>query len=1146
MKSPTDKNLNPKLSGKANKISDDKIKCRTLFSNANEAIIIVQNGKIKFFNPMMLKMSGLKETDLKGRTFLDLIFAEDQARAKLNEEKQIKGEIITKRESLRILNSKGELRWIDFNKILIKWRGQPATLNFLTDVTDRKITEDEKYISEIRYRRLFESAKDGILILNADNGDIVDVNPFLIDLLEYSKDQFLAKKVWELGPFRDIYKNQDKFLELQKEEYIRYADLPLETLNGKKIDVEFVSNVYLVNDQKVIQCNIRNITDRKQAEKALINSEIKNRTLVEHLPQRIFIKDINSKYILCNGNYSRDLGVAPDEIVGKDDYAFFPRELAEKYQTDDHRVMSEGMLKEFVEKYMISGQARWTHVIKIPYRDANEKIIGVLGIFEDITERKVAEKKINFLADIVQSSGEAIIGKNLDGIITSWNKGAENIYGYAENEVIGKSISLLALPDTLNEDSEIVDKIRTGHHVTNYETVRRRKDGREIHVSLSVSPILNDNGEIVATSTIAHDITERKRLEDTLIKERNLLQTLIDNLPDYIYAKDRDGKFILGNSAIVSQVGLKSKEELIGKTDFDFFPKGLAEKFQNEEEKILISGKPLIDYEGPTIDQGKEKWISTSKVPLQDNLGNVFGTVGIGHDITARKIAEQSMRLQSAALQAAANAIVITDIEGKIQWVNRAFCELTGFNEEETIGKNPRELVKSDEHKPEFYNDLWKTILDGKTWKGEIINRKKNGRLYDEEMTINPLRDPEGKISHFIAIKQDITERKKAETVLRENEADLKRAQSVAHIGTWQMNIINKALTWSPETYKIFGLPPDIELSYDKFISCVHPDDLDRVKETMGDLLKMVPTYLEHRINVGDQVKWVREIDELEMDAAGIPVRRIGTVQDITLQKLSEGKIHLLNNELETRIEQRTRQLVEANKELETFAYSISHDLRAPLRSINGYSEILKKEYKDKLGDEGKRVIDTVIRNSTRMGQLIDDLLEFSRLGRHNLVTAPVNMQTIVEEVVNEISSQAEDRKIEIKINSLPPCTADPSMIRQVWINLVGNAVKYSRKKESASIEIGSSTDNGSISYFVKDNGTGFDMKYYHKLFNVFQRLHNLTEFEGTGVGLALVKRIVTRHGGKVWAEGKIDEGATFYFSLTNPSSSGKERNKRS
>lgn len=220
------------------------------------------------------------------------------------------------------------------------------------------------------------------------------------------------------------------------------------------------------------------------------------------------------------------------------------------------------------------------------------------------------------------------------------------------------------------------------------------------------------------------------------------------------------------------------------------------------------------------------------------------------------------------------------------------------------------------------------------------------------------------------------------------------------------------------------------------------------------------------------------------------------------------------------------------NHELEAFTYSVSHDLRSPLRSISGYTQILQEEYQERFDEEGKRVLSVVIKNANRMGHLIDDLLNFSRIGRKEFSHGYINMQKLVENTLQELNSSLPPEKLQIRVLPLLEAHGDINMIRQVWINLISNALKYAQKKECIDIQIGSYQDHKETTYYIKDNGAGFDMKYIDKLFGVFQRLHKINEFEGTGVGLALVKRIINRHEGRVWAEGKIDEGATFYFTL--------------
>lgn len=254
--------------------------------------------------------------------------------------------------------------------------------------------------------------------------------------------------------------------------------------------------------------------------------------------------------------------------------------------------------------------------------------------------------------------------------------------------------------------------------------------------------------------------------------------------------------------------------------------------------------------------------------------------------------------------------------------------------------------------------------------------------------------------------------------------------------------------------------------------------------------------------------------------------------RDITLQQQLAEENQVLHENLEEKVRQRTAELAVANKELEAFSYSVSHDLRAPLRAIGGYARILQEDYEPQLDAEGKRVINVILDNAKMMGELIDDLLTFSKMSRLEAIYESIDMSRMAKACADAILQTEKPDRYSLTIQALPPCKGDPSMLRQVWINLIGNAVKYSSRKSNPQIEIGMVSDPAANIYFVKDNGAGFDMKYYNKLFGVFQRLHRQDEFEGTGLGLALAKRIVSKHGGEIWGAATLDGGATFYFSI--------------
>ena len=273
-------------------------------------------------------------------------------------------------------------------------------------------------------------------------------------------------------------------------------------------------------------------------------------------------------------------------------------------------------------------------------------------------------------------------------------------------------------------------------------------------------------------------------------------------------------------------------------------------------------------------------------------------------------------------------------------------------------------------------------------------------------------------------------------------------------------------------------------------------------------------------------------------DAAGKIIGASKIARDITERRRAEEEIRRLNAELEQRVIQRTAELEAANRELEAFSYSVSHDLRAPLRAVNGFAGIVLEDFGAQLPEEGRHYLERIRKGGQQMGQLIDDLLSFSRLSRQSVNLQTVQSARLVQNILDELKPQRDGRQIEITVGNLPACHGDPALLKQAWVNLISNAIKYTRGREPAVIEIGCALENGEDVFFVRDNGAGFDMQYAKKLFGVFQRLHRADEFEGTGVGLAIVQRIIHRHGGRVWAQGEVNQGATFYFTLAGENKS--------
>jgi PAS domain S-box-containing protein len=640
---------------------------------------------------------------------------------------------------------------------------------------------------------------------------------------------------------------------------------------------QYQERVFAVNEQKKLKVSLDN----------LMSNETTFSQILESLPIGLFIVKANGTPFFMNKVAISILGKSVSDYKSKvglvEFYKTYKAGTNEFYPEEETPLFMALKGKTTVIDDVEIRQENKTIPLEVHgapvYNEKGEIEFAVIW-FADISYRLEAQKKESELASVVRSSQDAIISMDTNGMIKSWNPGAVKIFGHSEEEAVGNSVFLIIPNDRVNEEYEILKKIRKGEIVIHYETKRKHKSGKILNISLTVSPIKDKFGKIIGASKVARDVTEAKRTEEEIIKTNKFLNTILNNIPNMIFVKDaKELKFVRFNKAGEEFLGIP-QEEMLGKSDFDFFPHDQAEFFINKDKEVLAN-KNLIDIkEEPIQTENGLRWLHTKKIPLLDSQG-----------------------------------------------------------------------------KPEY----------------------------------------------LLGISEDITEQKEA---------------------TEKIKSLNIELTKNIQKFK------------------------------------------------------------------------------------------------------------EANKELESFTYSVSHDLRAPLRAISGYSQILFEDYIKNLDEDARRMLKEVSNNAIRMGNLIDDLLAFSRLSRKDFVKHDVDIKNVFEQIIQVVKAENPNLKIKVNEKEILPALGDENMLRQVIVNLLSNAVKYSRIREEIKIEVGSYKEDGSIVYYVNDNGVGFDMSYYSNLFGVFQRLHSEEDFEGTGVGLAIVKRIINKHGGKVWAQAEPDKGATFYFSL--------------
>jgi len=584
-------------------------------------------------------------------------------------------------------------------------------------------------------------------------------------------------------------------------------------------------------------------------------------------------------------------------------------------------------------------------------------------------EKRCAQQTLARLASIVTSSSDAIFAKTLDGIITDWNPGAETIYGYSAEEMLGHSIAISVPEDRSQEFAELMDRVKRGQRIQHHETVRLRRNGQRFHVLLSIDPILDSKGNIVGACNIARDITERKRAEEEVRTLNRDLEARVQQRTAQLQE---------------SEQRVRRKLESILSPEGEFGSLDLSDVLDVDVAQALI-----------------EKLHALAPIPI--------AVIDVNANILA--------------------GICWQDACTKFHRVNPESC---------------KNCLESDR------------LLSAGAVAGEFkIYRCKNN-LWD---VVTPIMVGERHLGNFF-VGQFFFEDEPV-------DLDLFRAQA-----------------------KRYGFD---EASYLAAIDAVPRVSRDFINANMAFLAKLAQVLSQ-------------------LGYSSVKLAR------------SHSELNRINADLTSSL-----------KELEAFTYSVSHDLRAPLRHISGFSNILSEEFGSTLTPEAQHHLQRIQEGTRRMGLLVDDLLNLARIGRRDLALRVENLTPLVDEAVAELASECAGREIKWTIGKLDSAKCDPGLVKQVFLNLLSNSIKFTRPRRSAVIEIGEQDIEGTPTLFVRDNGVGFNMKYVNKLFGVFQRLHRAEEFEGTGVGLATVQRIVQKHGGRIWCEAELDKGATFYFTLAAP-----------
>lgn len=737
--------------------------------------------------------------------------------------------------------------------------------------------------------------------------------------------------------------------------------------------------------------------------------EERYRTLVESMADGVFVAQ-DHRFVYANDALPRLLGYTHAEFIGKPFSEIVAPESLELWTSRFERRIGAG--EEPPRHYEANFLDRHGQPVPIELRASryrHHERPAVLGIVRDVTERNRAEGARRLLASIVESSDDAIISVDLDGIITSWNKGAEVMYLYGAAEAIGQPIGLLMPPEFPEEERALVAHVRQGMAMRHSEAVRRRKDGSAVEVSITVSPLRNRHGEVIGASTSARDISARRRADAALREREEIYSAIVNQAADGIVLVDMStARFVEFNDAAC---------EVLGYTREEFAQLGISDVFLGSAEEMQRVGQAILDAPG-----------------------------GLQLDVR---------------------------------------------------------------------------------------HRRKDGSVREVLVSARTLR-LRGK-GYSAAIWRDITDERRAAAALRESEHRLRElAESLPQL-VWTCAPAGECDYIGPQWVAYTGIGAAAQLGR-RWLEQVHPEDRAAVTAAWAASISSGNALdAEFRLRGHDgEYRWFYARAVPLRDVEGRITKWFGTGTDVTDRRAAEQRVRALNVELEERVKERTAQLAAANAELETFAYSVSHDLKAPLRSIDGYGKLLLHDYGEKLGEEGREFIENVRRATLQMNNLIDDLLAYSRIERQQLSLDELEIEAVVQLALGERREELAAREIELKL-ALPPrlaAKADLDGLLIVLRNLIENAIKFTRDATPPRIEIGGRENPHSVEIWVRDNGIGFDMKFQERIFEIFQRLQRAEEYPGTGVGLALVRRALTRMGGRVRCESSPGQGATFFVEL--------------
>jgi PAS domain S-box-containing protein len=882
------------------------------------------------------------------------------------------------------------------------------------------------------------------------------------------------------------------------------------------------------------------IRERDALETSLKEREAFVRMLLDTSPVGFALVRMDGTLVEINSAYARIIGRSVEETLGLTYWEITPEEYCEQEQAQLKSLDRSGRYGPYEKEYL----HRDGHLVPVRLsgrmieRDGEQHIWSVV---EDITEQRQAVTEIKRQIQALRMTEHRLAEAQRVAHIGTWELDlvenrlwwSDEVFRIFEIDPEYFSASYEAFLDSLHpDDRDTVNRAYT-ESVTNrtpYDMVHRLmfNDGRIKYINKRCETFYDKTGTALRSIGTVQDITDRHRQELEKRRWHAMLNALVEGSSDAIFVKDRDSLYLIGNQALCDLLG-KSKDEVMGADDFALFPEELAKQFRSDDRRIMEQAKTET-YEEPVITANKTLSFLTTKGALVIN-DEVQGCFGISRDITPLKQVEHALRESEQRLTLLLNTlphgIQENDTKGVITYSNIAHHRILGWKPGELIGRYIWESQRDSKHKQELRDYLVYLVEEQPLPQPYVTsNITKDGREVIVEVDWDYQRNTEGVVTGFVSVISDITTRTRIEQELKASEAKYKAILEAQPDLMFQLSDDGVHLDFYAPSFDKLYVDPKGFLG--KRVDEVLPLEVsDKYRHYIRETLKTSHMQVfEYHLFFPEGSRYY----DCRMVVSG-KNKILASVREITDIKQAEAALRTLNQELEDRVHERTAELEAANKELESFAYSVSHDLRAPLRAIDGFSLALAEDYGDQLNEVALDYLQRVRNGAQRMGLLIDDLLQLSRMNRSELMSQQVDLGEIAEIVLQDLRAREPERRVELTLGRDMRAQGDPHLLRVMLDNLLGNAWKFTAREAVSHITFEQKTDQPGT-FYVSDNGVGFDMRHADKLFGAFQRLHRVTDFPGTGVGLATVQRIVNRHGGQVWGEAREGEGATFYFCL--------------